>query len=312
MRKRFSKKAGSLSWKWRQAISQSERRGWSVKTVLLYPLIKLRYGFRRHQSFMFDFLIAGSNPILSYAAALRLSSAARIEGIKLKIGMLLTDDSDYWPYHSFKTEETWERISCGKSKSFDEFVSSFEIQFSEECGSELVFVGDSDVPNSCRRDAHADGFVIHMTERSIRGGCEVGHALPTVRNCETEIMRGFCEDLRRHAENERRKSYYELEFEGARETTRDSPIPSRLLLSKKLILTSHPTEWIGFSDSVDESSNRSFETEADFAFGSGRKVFAKFEEYEAEAERELLEILSSDALAESVRSLVSGSKSTRD
>ena len=105
MKKFTPQKVKKLPTLWKQAISQKTHRGINLKTFIMHTLLSIN-SFRNHQSLLLDHLILGSNPILNLIKLIDIINNQPSKK-SITIGIINSNDSDYWGYHAFEKQDVW-------------------------------------------------------------------------------------------------------------------------------------------------------------------------------------------------------------
>lgn len=238
-------KMGNQPFFWRQAVSDSPNRGWSFRNIFLYPLIKYKYKFKNHESFLCDVLIIGSNPILSILLLKKLAQQAQATKKKIKIGILKVSDADYWAYHEFQKPDFLENLS----KYFN-----FEVNDGKDFITKIVKNTNwsyiepilMDIENLSvqyiKKDNYVNGFVGHLVKKEI-DNLLFSNQLPTVNNQENKLKSklwiNFSQLFLDFV-----PSYKQVQWQEPIYNTEDKKEKSHILLAKKIFLSSLPFGWL--------------------------------------------------------------------
>jgi hypothetical protein len=246
-------KMGKQPFFWRQAVSDSPNRGWSLRNILLFPLIKYKYRFKKHESFLCDALIIGSNPVLTILLLRKLAQQAYTQKTPLKIGILRGCDADYWAYHEFKKADFLDELS--KHFNYDisdgkdliaKIVKSTNWSYLEPV---LMNLEDLSV-EYIKKDNYVNGFVGHIVATK-NDTLSFSKYLPNVNAQENRLKDklwiNFSQLLSDFV-----PSYKELDWKEPIHNTPDKLEKSHILLTKKVFLSSLPSGWMDIQTDVKE------------------------------------------------------------
>lgn len=270
---------------WKQAINKALHRGYSVRNILLYPLVEMKYPFKHHKTYLFDHLIIGSNPILTYLIMLKLHDLTlNQDSANLhKIGIVLNDDFDYWAYHAFEKTDLWNEINnafkINYGLSFQDMLNKRNNLFFDESRQECVFINSKNFKiKNCRYDDHAQGYVLHLEDKERNKDNKITHNfqpnMPTILKLEKNISEKYknsfisrCEDLSKHYHG----NFKQLHFPDKKEVCKDTQEASHVVLTKHLWLTSQPQNWINYLPVSDE--NCTFTTHENEIFNDTQFIY---------------------------------------
>lgn len=277
-------KMGKQPFFWRQAVTESPHRGWTIRNILLYPLIKYRYRFKKHESFLCDVLIIGSNPILNTLLLKKLAQLSQDKQTKLKVGILKVSDADYWAYHQFKKPAFLGLLS--EHFKFDipdinsfmkEIVSSANWNYIEP-----VFMNNDDLNiQYLKKDIYTNGFICHLVKKDNKKHELFSHQLPVVNTQENRLKEklwyNFAKEFFTSVD-----SYREIQWSKPVHQTQDNLEKSHILLCRNVFLSSLPNDWLNIK--TDRNEEYTF-FKHDFikeSVGSAFKIANNFTQLEAQ------------------------------
>lgn len=150
---------------WRQAVGQAEHRGYSMRNIIMMPIINYYYQFKNYPSLRFDHLIVGSNPVLSAILLDKLyKHFVKYNLPKQTVGLLLTDEEDYWGYHilseKLSEKNIWSETLLGAT-SFENLLEDESFHYFNQ--HILIILNDHEsYPKFHRYDSFVDGHIIHL------------------------------------------------------------------------------------------------------------------------------------------------------
>lgn len=249
MKKILPVKVKQQSLLWKQAIRNARHynRGYSfmgITTTLIDE--HLLSGFEyQYESSQFDHLIIGSNPILTYFLLMRIHDAHKNHHKKpLHIGILFTPSSEFWGYHAFESPQTLYKARASNTPTtFRDFLNLRNDLFSNN-NLHLVFIAHENItPSYCRYDAHIDGYIIHLAQRT--APIPTTDPIPSIAEAEGITSTKITNILLKHF-NRLSQVYHNISqlcYSDDFTPPSDHTTPSRLLLSHKVWLTSSPSLW---------------------------------------------------------------------
>ena len=300
---------------WKQAIRQTEHRGYSKRNILFSAAIEYTFPFKKHLSYRFDHLIIGSNPILTYLLLLKLHDATlTLEDVEpVKIGVLFTNEQDYWAYHALKKEDVWHDLrkylkqsNNHFSKSFHELLEQRTDLFLDEMRQRLIVIDSSNFSLfNCRYDKYIDGYIMHIGDKKPIAEHSFQSAMPTVLQEEFKLAKQANEEFNQFLKKLSKRNHnalYSLKFPDEKVQCPDNPVPTHILLSKRVWLTSQPQSWLNYEldkDSQTLTLNNeekikvtSFKSElSSFSFGSAKHIANDFYMLEQQASFDMQNLL---------------------
>ena len=249
-----AKRLGTRGWFWRQMATQAERREFGLKTVFLYPLLKVLYRRKKTWSHVAPVLVVGQNPWLNALAVWRLS---------------LTHDEvwvwdikrlDWWNYNILHTQSFLN--ACKKWFPYMQFDSVRKIlewlraQSAEQA--KVYVIKDQYHPWKIFKDNHSGGWVFKLTEG------------------EWPVMEGVLK-----AGNGRNESKIRLEgtwreatqavWPKTLESNPDDDRPCHYLLAKRVVWSSLPPSGVEIHSELTEGY-RSFEFAGGETMGCAKRI----------------------------------------
>ena len=296
MLKSFPVKASKQPVLWRQAIRQGKIRGRGGINFLLAPVFSHYFSFKHHQSALFDHLIIGSNPIISALLLKELyTQSLKVDrGLAVKIGLVLTDNEDYWGYHAMEKDENWQEVYVANQKitSFENLLKTQPFFFQDEKQHNLTIIEDNFSVMNCIYDAYIDGYVLHLKDKEVRQDFH-SQRLPTVVHSENIIRQRMSAELLSYlnAMSAKTSAISTMRFSDKKTSCADNITPTHILLAKRVWLSSYPEGWLNIhsieaqhrSDKQDYESTRYHHDLEKTAFASARHCANDFHGLEAQS-----------------------------
>lgn len=312
---------------WKQAIRQAEKRGYNMRTIFLAPLLSHQFAFKNHQSYLFDHLIVGSNPILTYLTILNLH-ALSLETVGTKsinIGVLFTDEPDYWAYHLLEKPEFWEELkektNSVWSDSFKSLLEKKHNLFLDPKQHQLSFIHSSNITlHSCRYDQYIDGYVLHLKDKEQVNNSYI-EKMPTLLTSEQKLANKYKKQLfdffaehsiptheaHHYLSSQSNYNHYhhkmavnQLIYPDEKVQCEDNPMKTHLLLAKKVWLTSQPTGWLHTNIEQEEKTVKYGDSDvkemtfnhilSPYSFGTSKHVANDFLSLELQTLYDIIEV----------------------
>lgn len=243
-------KSSKQSLLWTQAIRQTEHRGFSKRNILLAPLISYSFPFKNHLSYLFDHIIVGSNPVLMALSLVELHKHTLVTDTSkpIKIGLILTDDDDYWSYHLLEKDDFWQDLNKKKKfgKNFKDFLQLNKNIFQDKFQHELTFIDYNFSIMSCRYDDYVDGYVFQLKDKEKHTPHHHAQVMPTVLKTENKIRTKYVDEFKKFMNllHYNKANVNQLSYPEKKISCPDNEIPIHLLLTQRAWLCSTPFNWL--------------------------------------------------------------------
>lgn len=294
---------------WRQAIRQGKIRGRYGINLLFAPIFAHYFSFKHHQSALFDHLIIGSNPVISALILKELHRLSlKIDRVQpVNIGLILTDDEDYWGYHALEKTENWQNLSFNKKViNFQSFLATQPFLFQDKTQHNLTLIESNFSLMNCLYDDYIDGYVLHLKDKESRPTFHT-QRLPTVVHSENILRKQFAFELAQYFTELDKQgcAIQQMRFPEEKTSCKDNSTPTHLLLAKRVWLSSYPEGWLNIK-SID--SHHLVKAEHDYeetvyqhnlsayAFASARHCANDFHSLEAQTLTDMRELCLSPEL----------------
>lgn len=230
--------------KWRQAISQSKFGKITWKNFYLYPLTKWWFSFKSHESTLFDYLIIGSNPVLTHLLVLKLYNSALKAGNKVKVAIYLTDESDYWAYHVLEEEKTWtyfeSELNGTLGKSFQDFYQGRTDIFQDNSVLSLTIINNHNTSISYYNhdQKFAPGYIFHLGEKKSVGN-DYQKSMPNVVQSENNIRKRYSQEYLQFLNkmSEHFGTVQTVHYSDKLQQSKDKEEKTHIVLSSQVFLT---------------------------------------------------------------------------
>lgn len=234
-------KVKKLPTLWKQAISQKVHRGINLKTFIMHTLLSIN-SFRNHQALLLDYLILGSNPILNLCKLIEIIKEQDNKK-PITIGIINSNDSDYWGYHAFEKQDVWNLLK--KEHLFpynnieDFFSQSIDELYIEEYIS-VVFINDFNFSfHDLRYDNYMDGYILNLIDKQ-NNNFDLFNTMKSIVKAENNIKGKFLH-LFKNAFQQKRTvldNIYECSFPDKKTFSKESNISSHIICTKKIFISS--------------------------------------------------------------------------
>ena len=276
---------------WKQAATSALHRGWSLRNILLYPLIKYRYKFKNNESYLLDYLLVGSNPVISLILLKKLAQFSFLHQTNIKVGVLNVVDSDYWAYHQFKKEDFWKELLSElniKNSKADNFFSTV---VSNVCWDyiEPVFINNENLSlQYIKKDNHVKGFVAHLINKETSKE-DFSKEIPTVIKLENELKESLWKSVTK-AVFDLVPSVKKMNWSHPPQKSLENEENSHILLTKNIYLSSLPSGWLNI-ESENKTQYTFFNHDfSKFSFASAAKIANSFELLEKQVIEDIKEV----------------------
>jgi hypothetical protein len=294
MKKQEPLKMKKQPFMWRQAVSKSEHMGWSLHNLVFYPIINHNFGFKQHQSFLFDYLILGSNPLLNLITLIRITQLN--PDTEKRVGIMVTDEFDYWSYHMLDNALFWKEVSRIlkiTAHSFEELLEQVLKHYSFE-NIQLYWIDSATLHiTESTQVSHPSlhGYITHITNNSRQSRLGYQEDMPTVTDIEQLIKRKYLSVMEkffsRHAKvlNSHKISFTHPE------QSDDYQEKTHILLSHHLYLTTLPNGWLNINHEVKDNITFFHHSFKENAFGNAVKIANNFHALERQSITDIEDIL---------------------
>lgn len=161
-----SKPLGNQSLLWRQAVTSSDNRGWNLTNIFLYFFKKYYFKYKNKPSILLDTLIVGSNPILNALLLEKIIYQSESKE-KIKIGIMVNEQPDYWGYEIVNDSLFFFTINKNRKEvsTVEEFYKDIFEKISNE-KVEIFFINESETfINYVAYDEFVNGWIIHLFKK---------------------------------------------------------------------------------------------------------------------------------------------------
>jgi hypothetical protein len=281
-------KAVNLPLSWRQSISKSKFGKLTWKNFFIYPLTRWGWIYKKFESSLFDYLIVGSNPVLTELVLLDIYKLSLKTRQTYKIGIFFTDDYDYWAYHSLEQNDNWENIKnqtkSNLGKNFDDFCKQRNYIFEDKFLLDLTIINNNNIDISYynKDENFTKGYIFKLKEKDKnKSENDYEKTMPNVSLAEKNIKNRYLNIFLKYAKN---KNTSFLTYSDKFKSVKDSEEKIHLLLSQNVFLTSM-CSWVNCTTTQVESTNSENETYQltdfshnlkDFSFGSATHIANDF------------------------------------
>lgn len=270
-------KMGKRPFVWRQAVTGSPHKGWSLRNMFLYPILYFQYSFKNHQSFLCDSLIIGSNPVLNLLLLKKIANQAFYEQKHQKVGILNIEDGDYWAYHELKKDSFWKEFNEAmvfKVKGLETFMDDI-IKNTSWDYIEPVFIETQDLSiQFVRKEDEVNGYIGHLMEKKI-DKTVFSPQMPTVIESENQLKTQLWQELVRKCLNSV-ESFKKLKWSIPTAQTPDNAEKTHIFLTKKIYLTSLAQGWLNIQTEQKEGFSYFKSEFSEQSFGSAIKIANDF------------------------------------
>lgn len=243
-------KASKQPLLWTQAIRQTDYRGFSKRNILLSPIISHTFPFKNHLSYLFDHIIIGSNPVLIALTLFQLHKYTLVTDTTqpIKIGIILTEEEDYWSYHLLEKEEFWQELNQKKKMgiNFSDFLNNNKNIFQDKFQHQLTLIDYNFSIMSCRYDNYVDGYILQLKDKESVKTHHHSQVMPTVLKMENKLRLKYVSELKLflNSLHYNKANINELIFPNKKISCPDNQTPIHLLLTNRVWLSSTPFEWL--------------------------------------------------------------------
>jgi hypothetical protein len=236
-----SQKVKKLPILWKQAIAQRKQRGINLKTFIMHYLLFIN-SFRNHQSLLLDYLILGSNPILNLIKLVEIIKNQKTKK-PIIIGILNSNDLDYWGYHAFEKEDVWNLLKKDYSLSYqdinDFFSQSIDSLYIDE-HIKLVFINDFNFSfNDLRYDNYMNGYILNLVDKK-EENFDLFNTMKSIVRAENNIKSKFLHIFKNSFKQKQTvlDNIFECSFPDKKEFSKASNISSHIICTKEIYISS--------------------------------------------------------------------------
>lgn len=266
----YSQKLGSQPLLWRQAVSGSPYRGWSLFNIIFYPIMKPLYKKKNHPSLLLDQLIVGNNPIINALLIYQLSKQCMEKDIRQKVGILITKQPDYWAYDSVRNAELFSIITKKTGLKVTKVEDLFDTLFSNISSEylEIVIIKEEDlVIKYAKHDEFINGWIFHLFFKKKQDQVNVEDYINFQNDIKEMIYEKFSNSLQKY------KLSKKIKWNNVDEV--NYPI----VLTPKVYLSSIPQGWINMNSQVIDSTVYFEHDLTNYSFGTARKIPTKIKNF---------------------------------
>lgn len=219
---------------WRQAVINSDNRGWNLINIILYYYKKIKFIYKKNPSYFVDYLIIGSNPILNSILIKKITEKNLSK--KIKIGLFYTEQPDYWGYEIVNENSFFETINNTKLliNNIKDMESYFE-EITKNIDSlkfEIILLNEKNVfINFHQYDKYVNGFIFHLFKKD-KIKLELDNIIIVQNDIKNMLMKNYLLFL------EKKNLIKQILWSDRR--IDNTPF----ILSKKVFLTSLPQGWV--------------------------------------------------------------------
>lgn len=227
---------------WRQAISQSKFGKLNWKNFYYYPLTKWAFSFKKHESALFDYVIIGSNPIITHLLILKLFKEISFTDQAINIGIYFTGN-DYWSYHLFENKETWDFLSkemdIDLGESFAESLIKHKNVYRSIGNITLINSHNNCISYYQKDEQYSKGYIIHLKPQQYEPNT-FEKAMPHVNVAENQLRLKYLDSYYSFFDktSETSDNIFKLSYSNKMQANQDSEEKTHILLSNRIFLTS--------------------------------------------------------------------------
>lgn len=318
-----------LSFEQRALTRQADHNWTKFQRFFLEAYINYTYPYKKHEGYVLDHLIVGSNPVLNYFLLQKLFSYAKNLYDKnqlsspLKIGLLIPDTTDYWGYQFMKHKDFWLRLNKALTKSEDiskfiltkDSINDFNDFYNNPNIANLYLLENSNFePGFVFNNNFSEEYVIQLVDKKPIDEEyhwfhqeKLGVLLKQQNRLANNIKNEFIEKFFKysHINPALKQLVYPEKKMFASE--KDNPTPMHFLLTKLIWSTSFPYNWFPLNsyssspsqfDSIFSENLYSYTNlnhpYSSTAFGSSKHTCNNFLGLEEQAIFDILDILNSN------------------
>lgn len=324
----YSFPCSQLSFEQRALTRQADNDWNKLQKLLFGSYINFTYPYKKHQGYVLDHLIVGSNPILNYFLLQKLFNHFKTQKVinpslpPFRIGLLIPDNKDYWGYQFMKNKDFWLRLNKAYHKTEDvskfsltkDSVNDFNNFFNDENIAQLFLLNNQHYdPGFVFQNKFSPEFVIQLIDKKEKYDFHWFHQdkLGVLLNQQKRISDNFTNDFlskfSKFSQISPSLKILEYPLEKQSSSSEHNSTPMHFLLTNFIWSTSYPYDWFNLkkyeiktSDFASSFSNNLYEythLTHDFslsAFGSSKHTCNKFLGLEEQAIYDIIDILNCD------------------